>query len=113
MLRAIESDSPAVINDFSYNINYPNQDNTHYTASLGYNHFFEVDKKLSFKYSFQFNNRKEYDLRIGDFKNIPALDLNLSTHNINSNYTWSNFSSEFVKGIYFEVQDNYSTPGTG
>ena len=113
LLRAIESDSPAVINDFSYNINYPNQDNTHYTASLGYNHFFEVDKKLSFKYSFQFNNRKEYDLRIGDFKNIPALDLNLSTHNINSNYTWSNFSSEFVKGIYFEVQDNYSTPGTG
>ena len=113
LLREIESDSPSVINDFSYNINYPNQDNTHYTASLDYNHYFDVGKKLSFKYSFQFNNRKEYDLRIGDFKNIPALDLNLSTHNVNSNYTWSNFSSEFVNGIYFEVQDNYSTPGTG
>ena len=113
LLRAIESDSPGVINDFSYNINYPNQDNTHYTASIDYNHFFDVNKKLSFKYSFQFNNRKEYDLRIGDFKNIPALDLNLSTHNVNSNFTWSNFSSEFVNGIFFEVQDNYSTPGTG
>jgi iron complex outermembrane receptor protein len=113
LLRAIESDTPGVINDFSYNINYPNQDNTHYTASVDYNHFFDVNKTLSFKYSFQFNNRKEYDLRIGDFKNVPALNLNLSTHNVNSNYTWSNFSSEFVSGIFFEVQDNYSTPGTG
>ena len=113
LLRAIESDSPSVINDFSYDINYPNQDNTHYTASLDYNHFFNIDKELSFKYSFQFNNRKEYDLRIGDFKNIPSLDLNLSTHRINSNYTWSNLFSEFTNGIFFDLQDNYSTPGTG
>ena len=100
LLSAIESDSPGVINDFSYNINYPNQDNTHYTASLDYN-FFDIDKKLSFKYSFQLNKRKEYDLRIGDFKNIPSLDLNLSTQRINSNYTWSNLFNEFTKWNIF------------
>ncbi len=113
LLRAIESDSPDVINDFSYNINYPNQDNTHYTASLDYNYFFDSDKKLSSKYSFQLNKRKEYDLRIGDFKNIPSLDLNLSTQRINLNYTWSNLFNEFNNGIFFELQENYSNPGTG
>ena len=39
--------------------------------------------------------------------------MNLSTHSVNSSYTWSNFSNEFINGIFFEVQDNYSTPGTG
>ena len=47
LLRAIESDSPGVINDFSYDINYPNQDNTHYTASLDYTIIF-LNKRTKF-----------------------------------------------------------------
>ena len=113
LLRAIEADEPSVINEFSYNINYPKQSNEHFTSSVDYTHFISYNKRLTFKYSWQRNNRKEFDLRIGDFKNIPSLDLNLSTHNLNSNYTWSNFSNEFINGIFFEVQDNFSTPGTG
>ena len=113
LLRAIESDLPSVINDFSYKINYPNLNNTHYTASLDYNYNLNIDKKINLKYSYQLNNRKEYDLRIGDYKNIPALDLNLSTHSLDSSFDWSNLHNEFVNGIFFEVQDNYSTPGTG
>ena len=113
LLRAIEADEPGVVNEFSYNINYPKQSNEHFTSSVDYTHFISDNKELTFKYSWQRNNRKEFDLRIGDFKNIPSLDLNLSTHSVNSSYTWSNFSNEFINGIFFEVQDNYSTPGTG
>jgi iron complex outermembrane receptor protein len=113
LLRAIEADEPGVVNEFSYNINYPKQSNEHLTSSVDYTHFISDNKELTFKYSWQRNNRKEFDLRIGDFKNIPSLDLNLSTHSVNSSYTWSNFYNEFINGIFFEVQDNYSTPGTG
>ena len=113
LLRAIEADEPGVVNEFSYKINYPKQSNEHFTSSVDYTHFISDNKELTFKYSWQRNNRKEFDLRIGDFKNIPSLDLNLSTHSVNSSYTWSNFSNEFINGIFFEVQDNYSTPGTG
>ena len=113
LLRAIEGDEPDVVNEFSYNINYPKQLNEHFTSSVDYTHIINDNKRLAFKYSWQRNNRKEYDLRIGDFKNIPSLDLNLSTHSVNSSYTWSNFSNEFINGIFFEVKDNYSTPGTG
>ena len=113
LLRAIEDDEPDVANEFSYNINYPKQSNEHFTSSVDYTHIINDNKELTFKYSWQINNRKEYDLRIGDFKNIPSLDLNLSTHSVNSSYTWSNFSNEFTNGIFFGVKDNYSTPGTG
>ena len=113
LLRAIEADEPGVVNEFSYNINFPKQSNEHFTSSLDYTHFISDNKELTFKYSWQRNNRKEFDLRIGDFKNTPSLNLNLSTHSVNSSYTWSKFSNEFINGIFFEVQDNYSTPGTG
>ena len=67
LLRAIEADEPSVINEFSYNINYPKQSNQHFTSSVDYTHFISHNKRLTFKYSWQRNNRKEFDLRIGDF----------------------------------------------
>lgn len=113
LLIAIENKDPGVINPFSYDINYPKQSNTHYTTSIDFSKYYDLNKKLSFKYSWQKNNRKEFDVRIGSVKNTAALNLNLDTHNLNTNYEWKNSFAQFSSGLFFEIQNNYSTPGTG
>lgn len=113
LLRAIESDKPIIINPFSYQINNPKQLNTHYTTSIDYSKYLNDKQKLSLKYSWQKNNRKEYDLRRGAFKNTASLHLNLDTHHFNSNYEWTSSFAEVNSGLFFEIQNNFSTPGTG
>ena len=113
LLLAIENENPSVIDPFSYDINYPKQSNTHYTTSINFSKYYDSTKKFSFKYSWQKNNRKEFDVRIGSVKNTAALNLNLDTHNLNTNYEWKNSFAQFSSGLFFEIQNNYSTPGTG
>ena len=65
-----------------HNINQPYQSNKHYTAGIEYIRSNNNKGKFNFKYSWQRNNRKEYDVRRGSFKEIPALDLTLDTHDL-------------------------------
>lgn len=113
LLRAIEAGTPNVINPFSYEINNPKQANKHYTTSLEYATYFNDNRKLNIKYSWQKNNRKEYDVRRGDFKNIAAIDLHLNTHDLTTNYEWSSDTGTFDTGVFAQIQDNYSNPNTG
>ena len=80
IINAIENDIPHIIEDFSYDINIPRQKISHNLLKLrGFKNF--DFGKLSMRYDFQSNDRKEYDIRRGD-RTRPALDLNLQTHSI-------------------------------
>ncbi len=81
-IRAISSDVPLIINDFTYTINAPRQDVSHQLATVKGFKRFENFGKLSIQYDFQRNNRLEFDIRRGDDKNKAASDLQLDTHTV-------------------------------
>ena len=113
LVTAIESDTPTTIDPFSYQINFPKQVNKHYTAGLQYSKRNLSMGKWTAKYSWQRNNRKEYDVRRGSNKYKAAIDLTLDSHNLTSNYEWGGTKWSFDSGTFIQIQDNYSNPNTG
>ncbi|WP_025742145.1 TonB-dependent receptor [Aquimarina pacifica] len=114
LVRAINNDFPLVINDFGYTIDAPRQETQHHLAKIkGYKRFKNFGK-LNLQYSFQYNNRKEFDIRRGDDKDKPSLDLELITHSIESNFLFDS-SDNFKKnvGFQFSYQTNTPNPDTG
>lgn len=82
LIRALESPLPLTINDFSYTIDAPKQDVTHHLATVKGFKKFDDFGTLSLQYDFQRNNRLEYDIRRGDDKEKPSVDLELDTHTV-------------------------------
>jgi len=114
LVNAINSGTPAVINDFTYAINAPKQEVQHYLGKLNYYHTFSDFGKLTLQYAFQLNNRLEYDIRRGDAKNKPSLDLSLSTHSMLVDLeTSSSESSKYKFGISGVYQNNIADIDTG
>ena len=113
LVYAIESNKPTIINPFDYQVNSPKQINKHHTASIQYSKRNSSNGKLNAKYSWQRNNRKEYDVRRGNLKYKPAIDLTLNTHDLISNYTWEKSNWSLDSGVFFQIQDNHSDPDTG
>ena len=112
VINAIEDEVPGVIEDFSYDINIPSQKISHHLIKVrGFKNF--DFGKLSMRYDFQSNDRKEYDIRRGG-RNNPALDLNLQTHSIALDLE-SKFdnSSNLKSGILARYQKNFPDPATG
>ena len=112
VIDAIEDEVPNVIEEFSYDINIPSQKISHHLIKVrGFKNF--DFGKLSMRYDFQSNDRKEYDIRRGGRKN-PALDLNLQTHSIALDLE-SKFdnSSNLKSGILARYQNNFPDPATG
>ena len=112
LLRAIESDVPLVIDPLKRDIDFPKQANNHFTANIEYTNANFANGEFHLKYSWQRNNRKEFDIRRDSLKDKPALDMELNTHNIVSNYEWNTALGNFESGVFFQVQDNYSSPET-
>ncbi len=112
LLRAIESDVPLIIDSFKNAIDFPKQANNHYTTNIEYTNTNFANGELHFKYSWQRNNRKEFDTRRGSLKDTAALDMKLITHNLGSNYDWKSAIGNFDSGVFFQVQDNFSNPET-
>ncbi len=112
--RAINSGEANYIADFTYDINAPKQDVRHHLAKVSLFKRFENAGKLTLDYSFQQNNRKEFDIRRGDDRDKPSLDLKLTTHTLQANFAYdakSDFKGDFgVEGSY---QENFPNPFTG
>ena len=113
LVHAIELAQPTIIKPFNHQINSPKQANSHHTARFQYSKRDKSNGKLNAKYSWQRNNRKEFDVRRGELKNKPALDLTLNTHDLLSNYQWEKLNLKLDSGVFFQIQDNYSSPYTG
>jgi iron complex outermembrane receptor protein len=113
LYHSINNKVPSVINDFTYNIKNPKQDVAHQIVKFNYNYHFNELESIALQYDLQMNNRLEYDLRRGDFKNIPALDLDLKTHSINLDYHKNGHDWNIKSGISADFQNNYANPATG
>ena len=84
LVTAINSLEPRVIEDFSYSIDNPKQSIIHHLGKIQAYKRFQGFGKLTFQYDFQMNRRREFDLRRGDLKNTPVIDLRLFTNSIQS-----------------------------
>jgi len=113
-VRALSSDKPLVIRDFTYDINAPYQEVGHHLFRIkGFKKFDNFDK-LNVQYDFQQNNRLEYDIRRGDDKNKAALDLKLDTHSVLIDFESSKPEGlEFKSGLLARYQTNFPNPNTG
>lgn len=109
---AITSEVPIYTRKFSYKIDNPMQEIQHHIAKLSA--FKRLDKwgKLSVDYSFQYNNRKEMDLRRGDLSKIPAMELDLFTNQLNINDFIEREKWSLDLGIQSQYQYNYSPVST-
>lgn len=111
---SLNSNKPRVIEDFTYNVNAPKQVGRHQKISFNYFNLFESQTKFEWGYNFQVNDRKEFDVRRGGRTEIPAIDLQLKTHNLIGSFSGINFKNwNFELGINGLIQDNFSDPSTG
>ncbi|MGY6742736.1 MAG: TonB-dependent receptor [Cecembia sp.] len=111
LIRNFEADRPVIIRDFSYDINEPNQFVTHQLASIKLDWNPSEENYFSFRYAFQSNAREEYDVRRN--ADLPIIDLNLSTHDIQAD--WTHQLSENIRGEVggqVLLQSNGNNPGT-
>ncbi|MCA0152962.1 TonB-dependent receptor [Winogradskyella vincentii] len=114
LVNAINSHEPQVIDDFSYDINAPKQEVTHHLVKALYYRRFKNFGKLNLQYDYQNNQRFEFDVRVGDDKNKPALDLNLQTHTVLADVNLdSDLSRKVNFGLMGRYQNNFANPDTG
>jgi len=114
LVNAINSQEPNFIEDFTYDLGTPRQDVNHQILKFSGFKKFKDFGKLEVQYAYQENRRKEFDTRRGDRSKIPALDLELKTHNVLAKLKYNkpeSFSSKF--GIELTYQDNFANPDTG
>ena len=114
LIRAINSGEPAVINDFTYDLQNPRQEVTHHLGKLNVYKRFEGLGKWELQYDFQNNRRFEYDIRRGERDGQASIDLELATHSIITNFKWDakqNLNLDF--GLLGRYQDNFANPDTG
>ncbi|SRX53900.1 TonB-dependent receptor [Aequorivita sp. CIP111184] len=113
-IRAINSDRPLMINDFTYNIIAPKQDVTHHLARIKGFKRFDGFGKLSLQYDFQRNKRLEFDIRRGADKDNASLDLQLDTHTLMLDLDSHITDAVSLKtGLMARYQNNFADPNTG
>jgi len=110
--RAMNANPPVYSGNFSYDIDNPRQVIEHHIAKVSTFKRFENIGKLSATYSYQYNHRQEYDIRRGDLKDTPSLDLELMTHQFNMNDLLEREKWSLETGIDGSFQNNYSDPAT-
>ncbi len=112
LIIAMERDVPQYTTSFSYKISEPRQEVSHNLLKLN-GHLKTEKGEWKWQYGFQNNNRREFDIRKGDLSKIPAIDLKLNTHTLETEWeathTERRTTSFGVNGMY---QDNSNIPGT-
>ncbi|MCU7618027.1 TonB-dependent receptor [Chryseobacterium sp. PBS4-4] len=110
--RAMTATIPVYSGNFSYDIDNPRQVIEHHIAKVSAFKRFSTIGKLSATYSYQYNHRQEYDIRRGELKDTPSLDLELMTHQFNLNDLLEREKWSLETGIDGSFQNNYSDPAT-
>ncbi|QXP58978.1 TonB-dependent receptor [Olleya sp. HaHaR_3_96] len=114
LVNAINSQQPSVIEDFSYDINAPKQDVTHHVFKTEFYKRFKTFGRVDLQYDYQNNQRLEYDIRVGDDRDTPAIDLTLKTHTLKTTVKLdSNSNITYNFGVNAGYQNNFANPKTG
>lgn len=109
---AMERTPPSYTSPFSYNIGAPRQQVGHDLLKLNMHKQWD-EGTLTFQYGFQNNARKEYDIRIGAYANLPALDLKLTTHSFEGEWEITKEDKyTLCFGVNGLVQQNSNVFGT-
>lgn len=110
--NVVSSGNTLYTGDFSYDIDNPKQEVSHHLAKLEAYKRFQNLGKFTLTYDFQVNNRKEYDIRRGEFNNLPSMDLRLLTHNLRISHLLERGNWNLESGISGSFQDNFPNPET-
>lgn len=114
LVNAINSGRPSYIKDFTYDLIPPRQKVQHHLARVKFYKHFEGLGKLMVNYNFQENNRLEYDIRTGNDKYKPSLDLDLKTHSASANFDFNTHNDRQLNvGIDGSYKNNFANPETG
>lgn len=113
LYNSIDNEIPAVINDFTYNLNNPKQEVKHHLVKANYRRYFRDEETLELQYSYQFNKRLEFDIRRGALNNVAALDLELNTHAVRIDYKRDHDQWLLKAGSGGSIQNNYPDTDTG
>lgn len=110
--NAMNREPPQYTSPFTYAIENPRQEVAHNLVKVnGHLHTGYGDFKV--QYGFQYNTRKEYDIRRDSLNFIPAIDLELITNTLDiewQQHTSKKYSSN--AGINSMLQINNNMPGT-
>ena len=111
---AINAVHPSFIRDFSYDINPPKQVIQHHLFKATYYKRIQNFGKVDVQYDYQNNQRFEFDIRRGERRDIPAVDLVLQTHTLLANAKLDSNLNRIIKfGILARYQNNFADPDTG
>ncbi len=112
LVNAMEREPPQYTSGFSYGISEPRQEVSHNLLKLN-GHIDTHTGDWRVQYGFQNNNRREYDIRMAGLSSIPAIDLVLNTHTLETEWE-SNNSEKHISGfgITGMLQENNNIPGT-
>ena len=112
LLRALEAETPNFTEPFSYDINTPKQAVSHdlYKASV---QWVGDRQSVQVQYGYQVNRRQEFDVRRGNDRLVPNIDLELATHSLDGLWRhpkWGKLSGQL--GVQWSQQANDNIPGT-
>lgn len=110
--NVVSSGNTLYTGDFSYDTDNPKQEVSHHLAKLEAYKRFQNLGKFTLTYDFQVNNRKEYDIRRGEFNDLPSMDLRLLTHNLRISHLLERGNWNLESGISGSFQDNFPNPET-
>jgi iron complex outermembrane receptor protein len=114
LIESINSGVPSVVEPFTYSLGVPRQEVTHHLGKLNYYMRMKGVGKWTIQYDFQFNQRFEFDVRVGADRDKPAIDLQLTTHSFKTDFTWdASRNLEVTAGLLGRFQDNFANPDTG
>ncbi|MEJ2163613.1 MAG: TonB-dependent receptor, partial [Robiginitalea sp.] len=114
LIESINSGEPSVIEPFTYTLGVPRQEVTHHLGKANYYLRFKGIGKWTVQYDFQNNQRFEYDVRVGADRDKPAIDLELTTHTLKTDFTWdASGNLEVTGGLQGRYQNNFANPATG
>ncbi len=109
--RSLSADRPLIINDFSYRIDEPRQNNTHHLWKSSIDRYSDLGK-FSLLLSHQLNLRREFDVRRN--ADLPIIDLDLSTSDVQLEWQHPSVAGlEGTLGLQYFYQNNDNNPGTG
>lgn len=113
LATAINSEVPLRINPFTYDITEPRQEITHHLANWENMFRFSNLGTLHTLYSFQYNQRFEYDIRRGGRSSEAAMNLKLTTQNFDAYLDINKWDQiKWEMGLNGQYQVN-SVPVTG
>lgn len=114
LIGQINQSIPLKNASFSYDINNPKQEVSHFIGKLAFYRRFSDIGKLDIQYDYQQNNRKEYDIRLGNRNQVPGTDLKLETHALQTSFNVQTAQSKALEfGIDSKYQLHFPNPDTG